>query len=86
MGRQQQPEDVGVVDLGPGEYIDEILFENDKIKLFLFYLDHYHENMAREYFFPFSFFFSFSKLIECLGLFFNLFDISYQPVADDRLV
>ena len=24
VGRQQQTEDVGVVDLGPGEYIDEI--------------------------------------------------------------
>ena len=35
--------------------------------------------MARQYFSPFSFFF-FSKLIERLGLFFNLFDISYQPV------
>ena len=90
MGRQQQPEDVGVVDLGPGEYINEMLFENDKINFFFFFspgmVDHYHENMARQYFFPFSFFFSFSKLIECLGLFFNLFDISYQPVADDRLV
>ena len=46
---------------------------------------YYHENMARQYFFPFSFFFFF-KLIERLGLFFNLFDISYQPVSEDRLV
>ena len=35
--------------------------------------------MARQYFSSFFFFF-FSKLIERLGLFFNLFDISYQPV------
>ena len=83
MGRQQQPEDVGVVDLGPGEYIDEIRFENDMIEfIFLFspgMQDYYHESMAGQYLSPFFFFF-FSKLIECLGLFFNLFDISYQPV------
>ena len=49
--------------LGPGEYIDEIRFENDMIKfIFLFspgMVDHYHENMARQYFSPFSFFFFF---------------------------
>ena len=90
MGRQQQPEQGVGVALGPGEYIDEIRFENDMIKfIFLFSLgkmDHYHENMARQYFSPLSFFFFFSKLIERLGLFFNLFDISYQPVSEDRLV
>ena len=37
VGRQQQPEDVGVVDLEPGEYIDEIRFENDRIEFFFFF-------------------------------------------------
>ena len=82
VGRQQQPEQGVGVALGPGEYIDEIRFENDMIEfIFLFspgMVDPYHENMARQYFFPFfSIFFFFSKLIERLGLFFNLFDISY---------
>ena len=89
MGRQQQPEDVGVVDLEPGEYIDEIRFENDMIEfIFLFspgMVCPYHENMARQYFSQLSVFFFFSKLIERLGLFFNLFDISYQPVSEDSL-
>ena len=61
MERQQQPEDVGVVDLEPGEYIDEIRFENDMIEfIFLFspgMVYHYHENMARQYFSQLSFFF-----------------------------
>ena len=51
--------------LGPGEYIDEIRFENDMIEfIFLFSLgkmDHYHENMARQYFSPLSFFFFFQN-------------------------
>ena len=62
---QQQTEDVGVVALGPGEYIDEIRFENDMIELiFLFspgMADPYHENMARQYFFPYLFFFFFQN-------------------------
>ena len=37
MGRQQQPEQGVCVALGPGEYIDEIRFENDVIEfIFLF--------------------------------------------------
>ena len=72
MGRQQQPEDVGVVDLGSGDNIDEIRFENDMIK-FIFTFSPvmiycYHENMARQYFLHFPIFFS--KLIKRLGSFF----------------
>ena len=89
MGRQQQPEEVQALALEPGEYIDEIQFENDNMIEFIFLFspgmqNYHHENMARQYFPPFSYFFS--KLIERLGLFFNLFDISYQPVSEDRLV
>ena len=75
-GCQQQPEDVQGVAVGSGEYIDGIRFENDMIEfIFLFspgMVDHYHENMARQYFSPlFFFFFFFSKLIERLGLLFQ---------------
>ena len=60
MGRQQQPEDVGVVKLGSGEYIDKIRFENDMIEFIFLFLprmqDYYHNTMARQYFPPFSFF------------------------------
>ena len=89
MGRQQQLEDIGVVDLEPGEYIDEIRFENDMIE-FIFYfrleckliiMKTWQDSIVFHFFFFFFF-----KLIERLGLFFNLFDISYQPVSEDRLV
>ena len=60
VGLQQQPEQVVGVALGPGEYIDEIRFENDMFEfIFLFspgMHTYYHENMARQYFSPFSFF------------------------------
>ena len=92
VGRQQQTEDVGVVDLGPGEYIDEIQFENDMIEFIILFSPgmqtYYHENMAKQYFSPFSFFFFFN-LIERLGPFFFFFHFipsSYQPVSEDRLV
>ena len=71
MGCQQQPEQGVGVALGPGEYIDEIRFENDMIEFIFTFspvmIYYYHENMARQYFFS-------------MGLFYNLFDISYQPV------
>ena len=57
MWRQQQPEQGGGVALGPGEYIDEILFENDMIEFIFTFspgvIYYYHENMARQYFSPF---------------------------------
>ena len=60
-GRQQRSEDVQGMAVGSGEYIDEIRFENDMIEsIFLFssgMQSYYHENMARQYFSPFSFFF-----------------------------
>ena len=92
-GRQQQTEDVQGVAVGSAEYIDEIRFENDMIEfIFLFspgMQTYYHENMARQYFSPFPFFFFFSKLIKRLGSFFFFFHFipsSYQPVSEDRLV
>ena len=61
VGLQQQPEQGVGVALGPGEYIDEIRFENDMIEfIFLFspgMHTYYHQNMARQYFSPFSIFF-----------------------------
>ena len=89
VGRQQQPEQGVGVALRPGEYIDEIRFENDTIKFIFTFspamIYYYHENMARQYFSPFSILFFF-KVDKTPGLFFNLFDISYQPVSEDRLV
>ena len=75
MGRQQQPEQGVGVALGPGEYIDEIRFENDMIEfIFLFSLgkmNHYHENMARQYFSPLSYFFFFFKTDRTPGIIFQ---------------
>ena len=74
MGRQQQPEDVGVVDLGPGVNIDEIQFENGMIELIYTFSpgmqDYYHENMARQYFYPFFLFF---KVVRPPGIIFLSF-------------
>ena len=60
MGRQPQPEHEGVVALAPGGNIDEIRFENDMIEFIFSFSpgkqDYYHENTARQYFPPFSFF------------------------------
>ena len=75
------------MDLGPGDNIDEIRFENDMVEFIFTFSpgmqNYYNENMARQYFSPFFFFFP--KLIEHLGSLFS-FDISYQPVSEDRLV
>ena len=58
---QQQPEDVGVVDLGPIENVDETRFENDLIEFIFTFspemICYYDENMARQYFSPFFFVF-----------------------------
>ena len=91
MGHQQQPEEGGGgVVLGPGENIDEIRLENDMIKFIFFIFAWKARLLQRKHgktvFSPISFyFFYFSKLPEHLGLFFNLFDISYQPVSEDSL-
>ena len=50
------------MDLGPGDDIDEIQFENDMVEFIFTFSpgmqNYYNENMARQYFSPFFFFFS----------------------------
>ena len=79
MGLQQQPEQGVGVALGPGEYINEIRFENDMIEFIFTFspvmIYYYHENMARQYFSPFFFFFF--KVNKTPGILFFFFYTSY---------
>ena len=77
---QQQPEQGGGVALGPGEYIDEIRFENDMIKFIFFIFAWNAKLLSRKHgktvFFSIFIFFFF-KFDRTPGIFFFFF-ISYQ--------